>query len=313
MKIKSEQLGKKELYQKKLGSHVLSRKDFIDEIKAKVKSQTGYAAARIGISEQFWMYYPLMLQKENNKTKLRVFEKHLKFHGYLQSGIFPPELQFLLKYNAFFLEQIKVIDCLGMILDSVMGPEIIRFHHIKNKLVYFKDMIPDRSTPSNPENDYLQYFKNKKILIVCPFAHFLKKRAQKEIFEGVWSKINKKWFSPRSVDSVEFPYGFSKRTHTLYDSSLELFESIENKIDKKDFDIALVAAAGLTVPIAASVKKMGKLALSLGGDLQVLFGVTGKRWRRKKRWQKDYFNQWWVGLPRHYHPDESEACSGAYW
>jgi len=313
MKIKSNELGKKELYQEELENQILSRKDFIEDIRTVVKNQTGYAAARIGISEQFLMYYPVLLKREQSKTKIRVFEKHLRFHGYLQSGIFPAEPNFFLKYNDFFLNHIKILDCLGVIMDSFLGLEIIKFHRIHNRIIYFKDMIPDRSTPISTENDYLQYLKDQKILIICPFAHFLKQRAKREIFEGVWSKIDKKWFYPKSVDSVEFPYGFSKKAHSLYDSSIELFVSIEKKIKNKDFDIALIAAAGLTVPIAASIKKMKKTALSLGGDLQVLFGVMGKRWRNKQRWQKDYFNKWWVDLPVHYHPDDFEACNGAYW
>lgn len=313
MKIKPDQLGKKKLYEKELGSRILSRKNFIEDIKTAIRNKAGYAAARIGISEQFWMYYPIVLNKEKNKTKIRVFEKHLRFHGYLQSGIYPAEPEFFLEYNKFFLDQIKLIDCLGMILDPFLGPEIIRFHHIDNRLIYFKDMIPDRSTPSCLINDYLQYFKDKKILIVCPFAHFLKQRARKEIFEKVWFKIYKKWFYPKSVDSVEFPYGFSKQTHEIYDSSLELFQFIENQIKEKDFDVALIGAAGLAIPIAASVKKLGKIAVSLGGDLQVLFGVMGQRWRHKTRWQRDYFNQWWVDLPSRYRPDESDACNGDYW
>jgi hypothetical protein len=313
VKIKSDLVGEKKLYQKQLGSQILTRRNFIDGIKTAVKTQSGYAAARIGISEQFLIYYPVMLYKEKSKTKLRVFEKHLRFHGYLQSGIFPADPGFFLKYTAFVLDKMKHLDCLGMILDPVIGPEIIRFHRIDNKLIYFKDMIPDRSTPSNPQNDYLQYFKDKKVLIVCPFAHFLKKRAEKETFERVWSKIDKEWFNPKTVDSVEFPYGFDKKTAEKYDSSLELFASIEDKIKKKNFDIALIAAGGLTVPIASSVKKFGKIAVSLGGDLQVLFGVKGKRWRSKPRWQRDYFNKWWVDTPARYKPDEPDACSGAYW
>jgi len=313
MKIRPDLLGKKELYQKQLGSRILTRKEFIGDIQTAVKNQTGYAAARIGISEQFWMYYPVMLHKEKNKTKLRVFEKHLRYHGYLQSGIFPVEPEFYIQYTAFVLDEMKHIDCLGMILDPVIGPEIIRSHHINNKLIYFKDMIPDRSTPSNPQNDYLQYFKDKRILLICPFAHFLKKRAEKETFERVWSKIDKKWFFPKIVDSVEFPYSFAKETPEKHDSSLELFASIEEKVKKKTFDIAFIAAGGLTVPLASSVKKMGKIALSLGGDLQVLFGVRGQRWRGKPRWQRDYFNKWWVDTPARYRPEEPGACNGAYW
>ena len=85
------------------------------------------------------------------------------------------------------------------------------------------------------------------------------------------------------------------------------------EIEKKDFDIALVAAAGLSLPIVAKAKQMGKIAISLGGDLQVLFGVRGNRWRNKERWRKDYFNEWWIDMPEKYKPKEVGFCEGAYW
>lgn len=313
MKIKPEFIGRKDIYKARLENKIISRKDFIQNIKYAVENKLRYAAARIGISEQFWMYYPILLNREKNETKRRAFEKNLRFHGYLQAGIFPADPEFYLKYNSFYLDKIKEIDCLGMIMDPFMGLEIIRFHGIGNELIYFKDMRPDRSVPSNPDNSYLPYFRDQRLLIVCPFADLLKKRAHKELFEKVWSKTGKKWFHPEAVESVEFPYGFSKKTQQRYDTALELYESIIEKIEKKEFDVALIAAGGLTVPIASRIKKMGKIAVSLGGEIQILFGVIGERWRNKEHWKRDYFNRWWIDMPDDYRPDEPKACEGAYW
>jgi hypothetical protein len=82
----------------------------------------------------------------------------------------------------------------------------------------------------------------------------------------------------------------------------------------KDFDIALLGTAGLAVPLASYIKRMGKIVLSLGGDLQVLFGVRGSRWRNLQRWHRDYFNEWWLDMPLKYRPPEADLCdSGAFW
>jgi len=311
---KLSQVAKKEFFEEQFKIPLITRRDFINDLKAATEKSIPFAAARIGHSEEHWMYYPILLSRETNKTKIRVFERYLRFHGFSQAGIFPSEPSFYLKYNNYYVESVKNLDGLGLILNPVMTPEIIRFYNLTNRLTYYMDLIPDRSIPSNQNNCYLQYFEGKKMLIVCPFADFLKERATKEIFEGVWSKTGKKWFYPQSVDSLEFPYGFASETYRKYPTALELFEYIANEVEKKDFDIALIAAAGLTIPIAVHVKRLGKIGISFGGDLQLFFGVMGKRWREQELWRKEHFNDWWIDMPAKYRPKKYEICdSGAYW
>jgi hypothetical protein len=77
----------------------------------------------------------------------------------------------------------------------------------------------------------------------------------------------------------------------------------------------LIAAGGLGIPLASQVKRMGRTAISLGGHLQVLFGVMGRRWRDRKNWNQNYFNDAWIPMPGHYRPVAAELLSdgGAYW
>jgi hypothetical protein len=312
MRIRSEWVGQKELYETQLGHPIISRKEFINDLKIAIDKSSRYAAGRIGVSEQFWMYYPILLSEEPHRTKITVYEKHLRFHG-LQQGIFPAQPDFYLTFNQFYVEKVRTIDCLGLILDPVMGPKIVSFYNLVNKFIYFRDQIPDKSSPSNRENCYLHFFEGKKILLICPFAELLRQRATREIFEGVWSKTGKKWFYPKGVEALEFPYGFASETHRKYASTIDLLGAIEAEIERKDFDVALIGAGGLSIPLASFVKQIGKISISLGGDLQVLFGVVGKRWRNLERWKRDYFNEWWIDMPTRYKPTETDIADGAYW
>jgi len=107
-------------------------------------------------------------------------------------------------------------------------------------------------------------------------------------------------------------YGFDPETHKKYPTAIHLFEHIAGQIEKIDFDIALIGAAGLAIPIASYVKNRGKIGIDLGGHLQVLFGVYGKRWLDKKDWP--YFNDWWIRMPAKNKPKQSDVCDlGAYW
>jgi len=259
------------------------------------------------------MYYEILLGKESNTDKIIQFEQDLNFHGLKQVGIFPANPKFYLEYNEFFMEHIKNLDCLGIFYDP-WEIEITGYYQLKNKLIYYVNQEPDRSSPSNEKNCYLPYFKNKKILLICPFAEVLRERATKEIFEGVWSKTGKKWFYPKNVAALEFPYGFASETHKKYQTAIDLFGYFCGEIDKRDFDVALIGAGGLAIPIASYVKKMGKIGIDLGGHLQFLFGVIGQRWRDREEFKEQYVKDYWMDMPATYKPKETDVCDkGAYW
>jgi len=195
-----------------------------------------------------------------------------------------------------------------------MELEIIRHYQPTGDLIYYQDQEPDRSSPADETKCYLSLFAGKKLLLIAPFAHFLRSRANRETFTKVWSKTGKPWFCPSSVDSIELPYGYDTSTQKMFSDALQLLNVIQSRIADKEFDVALIAAGGLAIPIAGFVKKLGRVGISLGGHLQVLFGVNGNRWRNRESWQERYFNEWWVDLPAACKPSAvGVSDNGAYW
>jgi hypothetical protein len=259
-------------------------------------------------------YYEILLKNERDVSKIKQFERDLNFHGLKQEGVFPEDPNFYLEFNRFYIPHVRNTDCLG-ICYRPWELKIIKYYKLKNKLIYYPYQQTDVMSPSTEKNCYLPHFKERKILLVCPFARILKDRATKEIFEGVWSKAaKKKWFYPKSVDALEFPYGFAQETHKSYSTAIDLFKYIITLIEARDFDIALIGAGGLAIPIASHIKSMGKIGIDLGGHLQVLFGVLGKRYR-EWQWEAWNSNEWCIDTPANYRPKEADdVCdSGAYW
>lgn len=295
---------------------LIQKAELISDIKNAVANNAGYAAGKLGNCQQRWMYYEILLQTEKNALKIKKFEAELTFHGLKQNGIFPALPQFYYEYNKFYMPHVRNLDCIGICYDPLEW-EILQYYKLRNKLIFYPDQEPDRSTPDNAHNCYLPCFRDKKILILCPFSGLLKERATREIFEGVWSKTGKKWFYPGNVDFIEFPYGFSAETHKKFSTAIDLFNHITGQIDVRDFDVALIAAAGLGIPLASYIKNKGKIAIELGGHLQFLFGVLGKRWREGRLWEETrtkYYNEWWIDMPEKYRPKETDVCDkGAYW
>lgn len=243
-----------------------------------------------------------------------VYELAMTRHAVDESGIFPGEAEFVCKFNEFYVNQVRQLDCVGVMALPKMEAETLRYYQFAGKWIYHMEFFPDKSIPDNSNNCFLPALQGKRLLIVCPFAEFLCGRATQEIFEGVWSKTGKRWFDPLGVEAVEFPYGIVAETRKRYENVLALLEEITNEIAARDFDVALIAAAGLAIPIAAFVKRLGKIAIDLGGPLQLIFGVKGKRWNLRPNWRDKYYNEWWVDLPDSYRPDA--ALAGAdygYW
>ena len=283
----------------------------IHDIKAAIDSGSGYATGKLGLSQKQWMYYEIFRATNNGDTQaLRKYENNLEFHALNQEGIFPASMDFYLEFNRFYIEHVKNLDCLGLCYQPAsMEMQLIKYYGLKNKFIHYLFQEPDLSVGLC----YLPYFKDQKLLLVCPFADILKERATKQIFEGVWAKTGKPWFYPKEVDAVEFPYGFATATHQRYSTVIDLFEAIMRQIEQKSFDVALIAAGGLSIPIASTIKNMGKVAIDLGGHLQFLFGVIGQRWRTEEN-RRNIFTEWWIDMPEKYKPKEINVCdNGAYW
>lgn len=291
---------------------MVSKTEFIRDLARAIQNKQPYATGKIGVTTQYMMNYPIVLGREKDPKVVNDYASQMEFMCLKQQGIFPYDLEFLRGYIEFYVEQVKQMDCLGMCyLPNEL--EMRQYYGLTMKWIHYPNQEPDRSIPDKPQNCYVQHFAGKKLLIICPFGDLLRDRATKAIFEGVWSNTGKRWFYPQSVDSLEFPYGFSSETHARFPTVFNLIELIEREIERRDFDIALIAAAGIAMPIASHVKKLGKIAIDLGGHLQFLFGVRGARWRDNPE-SMPYFNEHWIDMPAKYKPKETGVCDdGAYW
>ena len=247
-------------------------------------------------------------------TQARAYALALAYHCQRQSGVFPSDTKSILTFNEFYAEHLRNLDSLGL-CGSPMEQTILSHYLVAAKVVNYHAHEPDRSVPADETQCYLRHFSGKRLLLLAPFAKLLASRARQQTFEAVWSKIRKPWFYPASVHAIEFPYGYDPTTWQRFSTVIDLFRNIMGQVKVLEFDVALIAAGGLGIPLASEIKRMGRVAISLGGHLQVLFGVIGRRWRDRADWKRDYFNNAWVQMPAHYRPSNAAFVSdnGAYW
>src|SRR5262249_38020501 len=171
----------------------IASREFIRDLRTAVEAGAGYATGKIGVSNHFWMSYEILLRQGLDPRELRQFEEDLMFHGLKQSGLFPADPVFYLRFNTFYMQHVRNLDCLGICL-SPREFEIKRYYKVDGNGIFDIAQRPpntgQRRAGKAPHSDqrecYLPLFRGKNILIICPFASVLSKRATKEIFEGVW-------------------------------------------------------------------------------------------------------------------------------
>jgi len=287
--------------------------EFITAIGAAFDEARGFAAGKIGNSEKHWMYQPLARERTKGSLRERAYALMLGRSSESSAGIFPRDADFYARFNDFYIEQVQKLDFLGL-FGTWNEPELAAHYHLKPLPMHYQDQEPDRSIPDDPSRCYLPLFAGKRLLFVSPFAALMKERANEEMFEAVWAKTGKRWFHPAEIETLRVPYGWSREVQAEYGTSIDLFDALAAEMEAKRFDVALIGAGGLGIPLAAKAKALGKVALSLGGHLQVLFGLLGERWRADPEWQRDYITEAWIDPPEEYRSAEAHSGDyGSYW
>jgi hypothetical protein len=231
--------------------------------------------SRLGTTELIAINnYLCISSSEKNYIKIRNYitdkthlpwwdENHLKYMENF-SGIFPPTISTAERFAQRYLIDIPKIDLLGSFqyYEKYMPlKENVQLVHLETLYPFFV------STP------WTKALKGKKVLIVHPFEDTIqyqyKNRAN--LFENVDIIPEFELITLRAIQSAA-------STEVPFQDWFEALTFMENQIKEIDFDICILGCGAYGLPLAAFIKDMGKKAFHIGGGLQLLFGIKGKRW-----------------------------------
>lgn len=168
------------------------------------------------------------------------------------------------------------------------------------------------------ENVWTKALKGKRVLVISPFTETIRQQYEKRehLFPG-------KEILPDFGELLTY-----KSLMTIGDMGDDRFatwfdalEFMKWEILAKDFEVALLGCGAYGFPLAAEIKKAGKQAVHMGGILQILFGVMGKRWDGTRTGgplhiREDiakYYNDSWT-YPIEVKPKEASKVEyGPYW
>ncbi|NRT13278.1 hypothetical protein [Flavobacterium sp. 14A] len=258
-------------------------------VKSKNKEFYSYIT---GKKVQWWWNQKLMNSMQNN------------------AGFFPNDIKNLSQFCELMIDDIKGVDVLGSWLVSEKEVDVYRNEYSLN--VHLRLLEPFWS-----ETPWTAALKGKKVLVVHPFSETIEAQYKKRhlLFEKEILPL----FELSTIKAVQSLGGESE-----FGSWFDALDYMKKEIDKIDYDICLIGAGAYGFSLAAHVKRSGKKAVHLGGALQLLFGIRGKRWENPEygtvTWKiprgsySNLMNEHWVRPGEIDKPKNAEQVEGAcYW
>ena len=183
---------------------------------------------------------------------------------YINAGVFPKTLDVAERFSERFLDDVKYIDLIACIYQTEKYMPIppnalkIQFGTLNPYLV---------------ERPWTRVLKGKRVLVVHPFEQTIRQQYAKRelLYDNPDILPEFELITLKAVQTIAGNKSEFKDWH-------EALHYMEEQIDKIDFDIALIGCGAYGLPLAAHVKRMGRKAVHMGGTVQLLFGILGRRW-----------------------------------
>ena len=164
-----------------------------------------------------------------------------------------------------------------------------------------------------PKHRWTEELVGKKVAIISSFTDTIQGQITKPIWQddlldisGVeWSFIKTGYAPVTAAGVAEWPTGCSNWEKAV--------EYVVKQVLNRGAKIALIGCGGLGMIIAARLRRLGISSIVLGGSIQVLFGIKGRRWAQHDV-ISGFWNNSWVSPAAHEVPGAFTAIEGGcYW
>lgn len=163
-------------------------------------------------------------------------------------------------------------------------------------------------SPWAMKNPWTKVLRGKRVLVVHPFEKSIQQQYQKRkfLFENPDMLPDFELLTFKAVQSLG---GICEQ----YADWFEALDDMTDKIIQMEFDVALIGCGAYGLPLASRIKKSGRVAVHMGGDLQMLFGIMGKRWENNEAAKKLYNEYWTYPSADERPPAADDVEGGCYW
>ncbi|MBO6299862.1 MAG: hypothetical protein J6N53_13570 [Lachnospiraceae bacterium] len=234
-------------------------------------------------------------------------------NAYMCSGFFPDDTTYVEPFTEVMLDAYRNTDifaCCRQFLEPYFVNRYVPKESVcvKNLGVYDVFAL---------ENHWTKALAGKKVLVVTSFPDSVRQQYAKR--EQIY---------PGTDILPEFDLQVYRSVLTIGDLKDERFgtwfealDFMKKEILERDFDIALLSCGAYGFPLASEIKKAGRQAIYVGGVLQILFGILGRRWDGSRfggiehmpEKLKPYYSDAWI-YPVEERPKQADNVEyGPYW
>lgn len=218
-------------------------------------------------------------------------------------GVFPVTDTMLWEFCEYYTQEIKNIDAIG-VWGFVPGENYLISKYCPNALAY----DPIALEPYFFQNPWSASLAGKKVLVIHPFEETIISQysRREEIFPGT------DILPPFELKTIKAVQSIAGNTPG-YDNWFDALQAMKDQVDQTDFDIAIIGAGSYGLPLSSYVKSIGKVAIHIGGAVQILFGIKGKRWDDHPEVSKLYNENWVRPSKAEVVPRAAVVEGGCYW
>jgi len=220
------------------------------------------------------------------------------------SGFFPADDEALSRLSQLLIEATECSDVYGALW-------------LIGESYYVKRFLPKAAVVTHTnmmdfwryEEPFTYALKGQKVLIVHYLAEQIKNQYKKRelLFDN--PKVLPE-FELMAMPAVQTIAG---NRDLRFATWFEALDYMYEETKKYDYDVAILGCGAYGMPLAAKLKKDGKKVIYMGGVLQMLFGIKGKRWDNEPK-AAALYNEHWVEPDAKFKPRNAEAVEGGcYW
>lgn len=271
------------------------------EVALALESGRPFAAGKIGDVEMEGLR-KLFLDAggEHDDTRWNGVNERL----YVNAGVYLPTPDGFRAFGPAYIEGLREMSILGVWFNR--GEErITRMHCPGAKLVPIRSLEPYVF-----DDPWSSRLAGKRLLIATSFPRTI--QGQLDRRERIW--VDGRAVLPpfASAEFISIPPHACLLDSPRYPDWISGLRDLKSQVASHEFDVLLVGAGAWSVPLAGYAKTLGKVGIHLGGGLQVLFGIKGRRWVGAA--ESAFWNDAWTHPRADETPENVKKMErGAYW
>ena len=293
-------------WQKEEASVTFGSRQILDEIQTALKEGRGSLIGRHGSIEM-----TMILLYDQTDTI------HAETAMYLEknAGIFPRMKETILEWIDIYKKATQEANVFAAAWYKELAEAEWRYLNAINPRSI---RIPLRSLEpyySMPTHHWTRALEGQRVTVVSSFVESMKE--QLEYRESIWPQcqtilpMSTQWSFVRSYYCPTVAQGVCQWPSAIRTWS-QAVEYLEAEVLKTEPRIVLLGCGGLAMPLAARLKAKNIVAIVLGGAIQLLFGVKGRRWDTHD-FIPTLYNDWIYPRESEIPGAASDIEGGCYW